>query len=80
VGTIFHQTHLSLQKWFQAIVLLLHARRGISVRQLAEQLHVNKDTAWRMAMKIREAIAEPEQRELIFRIAEMYEVHLERKN
>jgi hypothetical protein len=77
VGTIFHQTHLSLQKWFQAIALLLNARRGVSVRQLAQYLNVNKDTAWRMAMKIREAMAEREQRDLLFRIVEMQETLLD---
>jgi transposase-like protein len=77
VGTLFHQTHLSLQKWFQAIILLLNARRGVSVRQLAQYVDVNKDTAWRMAMKIQEAMAERDQRELLFRIAEMHEAHPE---
>jgi len=74
VGTPFHQTHLSLQKWFQAIALLLNPRGCISVRQLARHLNVNKDTAWRMVLKIREALAEREQRELLFRIVEISEV------
>lgn len=71
VGTLFHQTHLSLQKWFQAIYLLLNAKSDISVRKLAQHLNVNKDTAWRMIMKIREAMREVEQRELLLRIAEI---------
>jgi transposase-like protein len=71
VGTLFHQTHLSLWKWFQAIALLLNPRGAPSVRQLAQCLEVNKDTAWRMALKIREAMTEREQRELLFRIFDM---------
>src|SRR5882757_8602987 len=38
VGTIFHQTHLPLQKWFLAISLILNAKKGISSRQLARDL------------------------------------------
>src|SRR5271155_5779488 len=40
VGTIFHHTHLDLQKWFLAISLILNAKKGISSRQLARDLQV----------------------------------------
>lgn len=58
VGTIFHKTKLDLQKWFMAISLVLNAKKGISARQLARDLEVNKDTAWYMGMRIRRAMAE----------------------
>ena len=58
IDTIFHQTHLPLQKWFLAITLILNAKKGISSRQLARDLEVNKDTAWRMQMQIRNAMVE----------------------
>jgi len=45
VRTIFHKTKLPLQKWFLAICLILNAKKGISARQLARDLKVNKDTA-----------------------------------
>jgi transposase-like protein len=35
VNTIFHHTHLPLQKWFLAISLVLNAKKGLSARQLA---------------------------------------------
>lgn len=71
VGTIFHKTRLPLQKWFLAITLILNAKKGISARQLARSLNVNKDTAWRISMKIREAMAQREQRMLLTGLVEM---------
>jgi transposase-like protein len=56
VGTIFHDTRLPMQKWFLAILLILNAKKGISARQLARDLEVNKDTAWSMGMRIRDAM------------------------
>lgn len=63
VGTIFHHTHLDLQKWFLGISLILNAKKGISSRQLARDLGVNKNTAWYMGKRIRKAMFE--QRELL---------------
>lgn len=56
INTIFHDTRIPLQKWFLAIALIINAKKGISARQLGRDLEVNKDTAWRMAMKIREGM------------------------
>jgi len=70
VGTIFHRTHLPLQKWFLAVTLILNAKKGVASRQLARDLKVNKDTAWRISMKIREAMAENEQRVLLSGLVE----------
>lgn len=58
VGTIFHDTRLPMQKWFLAISLILNAKKGISARQLARDLEVTKDTAWSMAMRIRDGMRE----------------------
>lgn len=58
VGTIFHNTKLPLQKWFLAIGLVLNAKKGISARQLARDIDVTKDTAWRISMQIRKAMYE----------------------
>ncbi len=52
VGTIFHHTRVDLQKWFMAILLLLELKKGLTVRQLAEGLNVNKNTAWLMRTRI----------------------------
>ncbi len=76
VGTIFHHTHLPCQKWFLAISIVLNAKKGISARQLARDLEVNKDTAWRMGMKIRQAMMQQTQRELLTGIVEMDETYI----
>lgn len=74
VGTIFHHTHLPLQKWFLAITLVLNAKKGISSRQLARDLEVNKNTAWSMQMRIRKAMCE--QGPLLSGIIEMDETYI----
>lgn len=56
VNTIFHDTRLPLQKWFLAIALILNAKKGLSSRQLARDIEVNKNTAWSMQMRIRQAM------------------------
>ncbi|MDA0780660.1 MAG: IS1595 family transposase [Rickettsiales bacterium] len=74
VGTIFHDTRLPLQKWFLAISLILNAKKGISARQLARDLEVNKDTAWSMDMRIREAMKDDGQ--MLTGIIEMDETYV----
>jgi len=76
VRTIFHHTHLPLQKWFLAISIVLNAKKGIAARQLGRDLRVNKDTAWRIAMKIRDAMMEREQRDLLTGLVEMDETYI----
>lgn len=76
VRTIFHHTRLPLQKWFLALTLILNAKKGISARQLSRDLKVNKDTAWRIAMKIRNAMSEKDQRELLTGIVEADETYI----
>ena len=73
VGTIFHHTHLPLQKWFLAVMLVLNAKKSPSVLQLSRDLHVNKDTAWRIAMQLRKAMTQTEERGLLARIIEIDE-------
>ncbi len=74
VDTIFHHAHLPLQKWFLAISLVLNAKKGISARQLGRDLEVNKNTAWFMGMRIRNAMFE--QGEMLKGIVEMDETYI----
>lgn len=58
-GTVFHDTHLPLIVWFQAIVLVLNAKKGISAKQLQRDLGIGGyKTAWYLLHRIREAMAE----------------------
>ncbi len=58
VQTIFHKTKVDLQLWFLAIALVVNAKKGISARQLARDIGVNKNTAWSMLMRIRQAMVD----------------------
>lgn len=56
VGTIFEASNLPLSKWFIAISLVMHAKKGISSRQLARHIDVTKDTAWYVQKRLRDAM------------------------
>lgn len=58
VGTLFHKTHVDLHIWFKAIYLVLQLPKHLSVRQLAQELGVNKKTASYMLMRIHRAAIE----------------------
>ena len=40
--TIFHDTHLPLETWFMAVLLLIEARKGISANQVKRTLGIRK--------------------------------------
>ncbi len=54
VGTIFHDSKISLRKWFFAIFMFSAHKRGVSSHQLARDLKVTQKTAWFMLHRIRE--------------------------
>jgi transposase-like protein len=56
VGTVFQSSNLALTKWFMAISIMLSAKKGISAMQLSREISVNKNTAWLLQMKIRNAL------------------------
>jgi transposase-like protein len=56
-GTIFHDTHLPLTKWFLATYLLCQSRKGMSANQLKRMLKINYRTAWYLCHRIRHAMA-----------------------
>ena len=55
VGTLFHGTRVELLKWFQAIRLVLNSPNPPSVRQLAAQVGVSKNTAASMLHRLKKA-------------------------
>lgn len=57
-GTIFHDSHMTLTKWFLAIYLICSGKKGISAKELQRQLGVTYKTAWYMAHRIRSAMSE----------------------
>src|SRR5947199_587752 len=55
-GTIFHDTHLSLSKWFLAIYLMTESKKGISALQMKRTLDIAYQTAWYLCHRIRAAM------------------------
>jgi len=57
-STIFNDSHLPLQKWFLATLLLCEARKGMSANQIKRTLGVSYKTAWYLCHRIRAAMKE----------------------
>ncbi len=56
VGTIFHNSHVDLQRWFLLISLMLNAKKGLSAMQAARDLEMRRPTVWSMMHRIRGAL------------------------
>jgi transposase-like protein len=57
-GTLFHDSHLPLPKWFLAIYLMCESKKGMSANQLKRMLKVSYKTAWYLCHRIRAAMSE----------------------
>jgi transposase-like protein len=57
-GTIFHDSHLPLRKWFLAVYLIVESKKGISANQLKRSLGITYKTAWYLCHRIRAALQE----------------------
>ena len=55
-GTIMHDSHLPLRKWFIAIYLMCESKKGISANQMKRTLGVSYKTAWYLCHRIRQAM------------------------
>lgn len=58
VGTIFHNSHIDLQRWFLLISLMLNAKKGLSAMQAARDLELRRPTVWSMMHRIRAALVD----------------------
>ncbi|MBH8552687.1 transposase [Nostocaceae cyanobacterium CENA357] len=68
VGTLFHRTHVEMPKWFRVIQLFISQPNRFSVRQLASEICVNKNTASYMLSRLRKAVdEEPELLEQLYK-------------
>jgi transposase-like protein len=57
-GTIFHDSHLSLWKWFITVALLCEAKKGMSACQIQRTVGMSYKTAWYLCHRIRAAMLE----------------------
>jgi transposase-like protein len=55
-GSIFHNSHLPLWKWFLAVYLMMESKKSISANQLKRSLSISYKTAWYLCHRIRKAI------------------------
>jgi transposase-like protein len=74
-GTIFHDSHLPLSKWFLATYLMTESRKGISANQVKRTLGIAYQTAWYLCHRIRAAVREVNA-ELLKGIVEVDETYL----
>jgi transposase-like protein len=57
-GTVFHNSHLPIWKWFLAIELLLGSDAGVPANQLVELLGGSYKTSWFVEHRIRAALVQ----------------------
>lgn len=57
-GTMLHDTHLPLRKWFVATYLICESKKGISANQVKRTIDVSYKTAWYLCHRIRDAMAQ----------------------
>lgn len=55
-GTMLHDTHLPLRKWFIATYLLCESKKSMSSMQIQRTIGVAKKTGWYLTHRIREAM------------------------
>jgi len=76
-GTIFHDSHLPLPKWFVAVYLMCESKKGISANQLRRTIKVSYKTAWYLCHRIRKAMDEAKPMPVGFRgIVEIDETYI----
>jgi len=58
VGTVFERSKVPLNKWLLASYLMASSKKGVSAHQLHRTLGVTYKTAWFMAHRLREGMAD----------------------
>jgi len=75
-GSIFHDSHLPLWKWFLAIYLMTESKKGISANQLKRSLAISYKTAWYLCHRIRKAIEETKDKPMLDGTVEVDEMYV----
>ena len=55
VGTIFHDTKLTLRRWFMAIWIITNDKKGVASTTLARDLNITQRSAWHLLHRLRHA-------------------------
>jgi transposase len=75
-GTIFQDSHTSLQSWFYAVYLFINTRHGVSGKELQRTLGVTYKTAWRMGQQIRDLMTKADGFEMLKGHVELDEAYV----
>jgi transposase-like protein len=75
-GTIFHDSHLSLWKWFLAAYLMTESKKGISANQIGRILKLSYKTAWYLCHRIRKAVEEAKVKPQLNGVVEVDETYV----
>ena len=75
-GTIFHDSHLPIWKWFLAVYLMTESKKGISANQLKRNLGISYKTAWYLCHRIRKAMEEATDKPQLNGIVEVDETYV----
>ena len=59
VGMVMERSHIPLHKWAAAFHLMAASKKGMSANQLGRMLGLSHKSAWFLAHRIREAMADP---------------------
>jgi transposase-like protein len=70
-NTIFHKSHIPINKWFVAIFLAAHDKRGVSSVKLSRDIGVSQPAAWLMLHKIRKAMSDRDSGCMLSKIVEI---------
>lgn len=76
VGTIFEGSRIPLNKWIMALALMCASKKGISAHQLHRMLDITYKTAWFMCHRIRCAMDESPNLELLKGTVEADETYI----
>jgi transposase-like protein len=60
-GTLIHDSHLPLWKWFLAVYVMCESKKGVSAKQLQRMLGGSYKTAWYLSHRVRAAMGDGEQ-------------------
>lgn len=75
-GTVMDRSHLSLRTWIWSIYLVSRDKRGYSAMQLSRVLNLPYNTAWFLLHRIRNAMAERDNRYMLKGIVELDDTYL----
>lgn len=64
-GTIFQDTKLPMQKWFQAMFFLTQSKNNVSALEMTRLLGVCYRTAWRLKHKLTQVMYEREEKRVL---------------